>query len=123
VLIAADEPIVTSDANGFGFAGVFDLDFEFMARQGILFVNRVFTTRMANPGSHKDFGWQDFYESIRKLLLSRHIAYGMPPVMVIDYSHTKLSSNHVGLPAHLDEIKKLANEFVKQHYNDTIEWN
>lgn len=123
VMIAADEPIATTAANGYGYAGVFDVNFEFLARQGIMFINRVFTTRMATYGAHKDFGWLDFYDSICKRVLSRHVTFDMPPVMVLDNRQSKLSSNHRKTPALLGDIKKLVGEFTTKHYNTEIQWN
>lgn len=95
--------------------------------QGVMLLNKVFTTSKANPRSHQSFGWQRLSKFILTTLLHRDVMFDMNPILILDFSDeidTELSrhSNYTFYGSVDNGIFDKINDFVSRIYNEKIEW-
>lgn len=106
------------------------------AKQGVLLLNSVLTVEKGKANSHKDIGWQNFTQSIIKLLNKRE----SPIVFILWGAYAKklgefiTNKNHLILTsAHPSPLSayngffgcghfKKANEFLLKHGKAEIDW-
>ncbi|GAB5538142.1 MAG: uracil-DNA glycosylase [Salibacteraceae bacterium] len=106
------------------------------ANQGVLLLNSVITVREGDPGSHAHLGWQQFTDSIVRLISEEkdHVVfvlwgkYAASKAQLIDKNrHCILSGPH---PSPLSAYRGFfgskpfskANIYLKQHGHETIDW-
>ncbi|MBR6253556.1 MAG: uracil-DNA glycosylase [Clostridia bacterium] len=106
------------------------------AKQGVLLLNNVLTVRAHQANSHKDKGWEEFTDSIIKILNKREkpivfMFWGAcaktKEALVTNPNHLILKAVH---PSPLSAYRGFfgckhfskANEFLKSHGEEPIDW-
>ncbi len=104
--------------------------------QGVLLLNSILTVESGLPGSHKDFGWEEFTNQIIKALSDKKSnlvfilwgAYAQSKEILIDSSkHLIIASSHPSpLSAHRgffgSKPFSKTNDYLKKNKNEEIDW-
>ena len=106
------------------------------AEQGVLLLNSILTVESGSPGSHKDFGWEEFTNQIIKALSDKKSnlvfilwgAYAQSKKILIDPSrHLIITSPHPSpLSAHRgffgSKPFSKSNDYLRKNKNEEIDW-
>lgn len=111
-------------------------DLTYLAKQGVLLLNSLLTVRKNEPMSHQNYGYETLIENVIKALDSDDnpkvfILWGNSAKSVMKYIHNK--NNLILTSAHPSPLSayhgffnnnhfKKANEFLKQHNRQEINW-
>tara|TARA_B100000579_G_scaffold421554_1_gene422493 strand:+ start:428 stop:1135 length:708 start_codon:yes stop_codon:yes gene_type:complete len=104
--------------------------------QGVLLLNSILTVESGLPGSHKDFGWEEFTNQIIKALSDKKSnlvfilwgAYAQSKEILIDSSkHLIIASPHPSpLSAHRgffgSKPFSKTNDYLRKNKNEEIDW-
>ena len=106
------------------------------AERGVLLLNSILTVESGSPGSHKDFGWEQFTNQIIKALSDKKSnlvfilwgAYAQSKKILIDSSkHLIIASPHPSpLSAHRgffgSKPFSKTNDYLRKNKNEEIDW-
>ena len=106
------------------------------AEQGVLLLNSILTVESGSPGSHKDFGWEEFTNQIIKALSDKKTnlvfilwgAYAQSKKIFIDSSkHLIIATPHPSpLSAHRgffgSKPFSKTNDYLRKNKNEEIDW-
>ncbi len=106
------------------------------AERGVLLLNSILTVESGSPGSHKDFGWEEFTNQIIKALSDKKSnlvfilwgAYAQSKKILIDSSkHLIIASPHPSpLSAHRgffgSKPFSKTNDYLKKKNHEEIDW-
>ena len=106
------------------------------AERGVLLLNSILTVESRSPGSHKDFGWEEFTNQIIKALSDKKSnlvfilwgAYAQSKKILIDSSkHLIIASSHPSpLSAHRgffgSKPFSKTNDYLRKNKNEEIDW-
>ena len=106
------------------------------AERGVLLLNSILTVESGSPGSHKDFGWEEFTNQIIKALSDKKSnlvfilwgSYAQSKKIFIDSSkHLIISTPHPSpLSAHRgffgSKPFSKANDYLRKTKNEEIDW-
>ena len=106
------------------------------AERGVLLLNSILTVESGSPGSHKDFGWEEFTNQIIKALSDKKSnlvfilwgAYAQSKKILIDSSkHLIIASPHPSpLSAHRgffgSKPFSKTNDYLRKNKNKEIDW-
>ena len=106
------------------------------AERGVLLLNSILTVESGSPGSHKDFGWEEFTNQIIKALSDKKTnlvfilwgAYAQSKKILIDSSkHFIIATPHPSpLSAHRgffgSKPFSKTNDFLRKNKNEEIDW-
>ena len=106
------------------------------AERGVLLLNSILTVESGSPGSHKDFGWEQFTNQIIKALSDKKSnlvfilwgAYAQSKKILIDSSkHLIIASPHPSpLSAHRgffgSKPFSKTNDYLRKNKNKEIDW-
>ena len=106
------------------------------AERGVLLLNSILTVESGSPGSHKDFGWEQFTNQIIKALSDKKSnlvfilwgAYAQSKKILIDSSkHLIIASPHPSpLSAHRgffgSKPFSKTNDYLRENKNEEIDW-
>ena len=106
------------------------------AERGVLLLNSILTVESGSPGSHKDFGWEQFTNQIIKALSDKKSnlvfilwgAYAQSKKILIDSSkHLIIASPHPSpLSAHRgffgSKPFSKTNDYLRKNRNKEIDW-
>ena len=113
-----------------------DGDLSAWADQGVLLLNSILTVESGSPGSHKDFGWEEFTNQIIKALSDKKSnlvfilwgAYAQSKKILIDTSkHLIIATPHPSpLSAHRgffgSKPFSKTNDYLRKNKNKEIDW-
>ena len=113
-----------------------DGDLSGWAKQGVLLINSILTVESGSPGSHKDFGWEQFTNQIIKALNDKKSnlvfifwgAYAQSKKIFVDSSkHLIITSPHPSpLSAHKGFFGSRpfskTNDYLRKHKKEEIDW-
>ena len=106
------------------------------AERGVLLLNSILTVESGSPGSHKDFGWEEFTNQIIKALSDKKSnlvfilwgSYAQSKKILIDSSkHFIIATPHPSpLSAHRgffgSKPFSKANDYLRKNKNEEIDW-
>ena len=106
------------------------------AERGVLLLNSILTVESGSPGSHKDFGWEEFTNQIIKALSDKKTnlvfilwgAYAQSKKILIDSSkHFIIATSHPSpLSAHRgffgSKPFSKTNDYLRKNKNEEIDW-
>ena len=106
------------------------------AERGVLLLNSILTVESGSPGSHKDFGWEEFTNQIIKALSDKKTnlvfilwgAYAQSKKILIDSSkHFIIATPHPSpLSAHRgffgSKPFSKTNDYLRKNKNEVIDW-
>ena len=106
------------------------------AERGVLLLNSILTVESGSPGSHKDFGWEEFTNQIIKALSDKKTnlvfilwgAYAQSKKILIDSSkHFIIATPHPSpLSAHRgffgSKPFSKTNDYLRKNKNEEIDW-
>ena len=106
------------------------------AERGVLLLNSILTVESGSPGSHKDFGWEEFTNQIIKALSDKKSnlvfilwgAYAQSKKILIDPSkHLIIATPHPSpLSAHRgffgSKPFSKTNDYLRKNKNEEIDW-
>ena len=106
------------------------------AERGVLLLNSILTVESGSPGSHKDFGWEEFTNQIIKALSDKKSnlvfilwgSYAQSKKILIDSSkHFIIATPHPSpLSAHRgffgSKPFSKTNDFLRKNKNEEIDW-
>ena len=106
------------------------------AERGVLLLNSILTVESGSPGSHKDFGWEEFTNQIIKALSDKKTnlvfilwgAYAQSKKIFIDSSkHLIIATPHPSpLSAHRgffgSKPFSKTNDYLRKNKNEEIDW-
>ena len=106
------------------------------AERGVLLLNSILTVESGSPGSHKDFGWEEFTNQIIKALSDKKTnlvfilwgSYAQSKKILIDSSkHFIIATSHPSpLSAHRgffgSKPFSKANDFLRKNKKEEIDW-
>ena len=106
------------------------------AEQGVLLLNSILTVESGSPGSHKDFGWEEFTNQIIKALSDKKsnlvfILWGThaqsKKIFIDPSKHLIISSPHPSpLSAHRgffgSKPFSKSNDYLRKNKNEEIDW-
>ena len=106
------------------------------AERGVLLLNSILTVESGSPGSHKDFGWEEFTNQIIKALSDKKTnlvfilwgSYAQSKKILIDSSkHFIIATPHPSpLSAHRgffgSKPFSKANDFLRKNKKEEIDW-
>jgi len=106
------------------------------AERGVLLLNSILTVESGSPGSHKDFGWEEFTNLIIKALSDKKTnlvfilwgAYAQSKKILIDSSkHLIIATSHPSpLSAHRgffgSKPFSKTNDYLRKNKNEEIDW-
>ena len=112
-------------------------DLTIIAKQGVLFLNRILTVKEHLAMSHKNYGWEIFTDEVIKTLndLNRPIVFILlgkeaialtclitnPIHLIITAPHPSPLSSYRGFFG--SKVFSRCNDFLNEHYQKTIDWN
>ena len=113
-----------------------DGDLSAWADRGVLLLNSILTVESGSPGSHKDFGWEEFTNQIIKALSDKKSnlvfilwgAYAQSKKILIDTSkHLIIATPHPSpLSAHRgffgSKPFSKTNDYLRKNKNKEIDW-
>lgn len=119
-----------------GFKAPKSGNLEAWARQGVLMLNSVLTVQANLPGSHKNFGWQQFTDAMIELVSSQkeHVVFLLWGTYAIGKAELMDKSKHLILTAaHPSPLARGAffgcrhfsktNHYLLEHQLAPIDWN
>ena len=106
------------------------------AERGVLLLNSILTVESGSPGSHKDFGWEEFTNQIIKALSDKKSnlvfilwgSYAQSKKILIDSSkHFIIATSHPSpLSAHRgffgSKPFSKTNDYLRKNKNEEIDW-
>ena len=113
-----------------------DGDLSAWAKRGVLLLNSILTVESGSPGSHKNFGWEEFTNQIIKALSDKKSnlvfilwgAYAQSKKVFIDSSkHLIIATPHPSpLSAHRgffgSKPFSKTNDYLRKNKNEEIDW-